>query len=262
MKKFIYFLGVLALMAGFVSCEKEEGEDDGNSKKAKKLTKVVDGSSYYSFAYDESGRCSSYYDSAEDETAKYTYYDGKIVEKVCLPDGDVRVTTTLSLNSDGYLKSMKVENGGAEITVFSYDNQGQLVSETVSDEDGYTRMSKYTWENGNITKAETHEQEDGWSYDMTILFEYTNSENLTPIENKVGFTIMQFNNVYNAPYTISTPYAMIGASLKNLPVGLKYKDLSEELTSTITWTMDAEGYPTKMLSKEGYNENSVEFVWE
>lgn len=257
MKKILYFLGALALMAGFVSCDKEEGEDDGNSKKAKKLTKVVDGSSYYSFVYDESGRCSSYYDSSEEETAKYTYYDGKIVEEVCLPDGDVRVTTTLTLNSDGYVKSMKVENGGAEITVYSYDNQGQLVSETVSDEDGYTRTSKYTWENGNITKVETHEQEDDdESFDLVYFLEYTNSANPTPIENKVGFTIMQFEGDY------STPYTMIGTSLKNLPVGIKYTVFGEEYTSTLTWTLDADGYPTKMLSKERNYESSVEFVWE
>lgn len=257
MKKILYFLGALALMAGFVSCDKEEGEDDGNSKKAKKLTKVVDGSSYYSFVYDESGRCSSYTDEVG-ETAKYTYGDGKIIEEVCLPDGEVRVTTSLTLNSDGYIKSKKVENGGAEITVYSYDKEGQLLSVTDSDEDGYSYVVNFTWENGNVTKVETREQENGESYDMTILFEYTNSENLTPIENKVGFTMMQ---IEDGKY--STPYYLLGVALKNLPVEIKYMESGKEFASlNVIWTFDADGYPTKMLSKEGYNENSVEFVWE
>lgn len=255
MKKILYFLGVLALMAGFVSCDKEEGEDEVPST-GKKLKKVIDGEYYYDFVYDSEGRCTSYTDEVG-ETAKYTYGDGKIIEEVCLPDGEVRVTTSLTLNSDGYIKSKKVENGGAEITVYSYDKEGQLLSVTDSDEDGYSYVVNFTWENGNVTKVETHEQENGESYDLTILFEYTNSENLTPIENKVGFTMMQ---IEDGKY--STPYYLSGVALKNLPVEIKYMESGKEFASlNVIWTFDADGYPTKMLS-EGYNENSVEFVWE
>ncbi|MEE1083260.1 MAG: DUF4595 domain-containing protein [Paludibacteraceae bacterium] len=268
MKKFLCFFGIFALIAGFVTSCGDDDDDDGNGTSGgknvpqKKLRKLNDGNDSWEYVYDKEGRCSFYteYDHNEPvEKINYKYEDNKIIEECCRLDGAVRSTITIILDSNGNIESETTENGGSsDKTVYAYDNQGHLISETCTDDDGYCRITTYTWENGNISKVETHENNSGYEYKQTMYVEYTNSNYATPLENKAGFNWSQIDDGFISPYYFGT----LGASLKNLPVAIKYVEEERQETQTLTWTFDGDGYPVKVVSNLSSDVNSIEFVWE
>ena len=269
MKKLVYFFGIFALIAGFVtSCGDDDDDDEGNGNSGgktvsqKKLKKLVEDNYYWEYTYDKDGRCTSYsefYQNEPNEKANYKYEGNKIIEECCLLDGEVRSTITVIINPNGYIESKTTENGGSsDKTVYAYDNQGHLISETCTDDDGYCRITTYTWENGNISKVETHENNSGYEYKQTMYVEYTNSNYATPLENKAGFNWSQIDDGFILPYYFGTG----GVALKNLPVAIKYEEEERNDVQTLTWTFDGDGYPVKVVSKNVFDVDTLEFVWE
>ena len=266
MKKLVYFFGIFALIAGFVtSCGDDDDDDEGNGNSGvktvsqKKLKKLVDDNYYWEYTYDKDGRCTSYsefYQNEPSEKANYKYEGNKIIEECCLLDGEVRSTTTVIINPNGYIESETTENGGAsDNTVYTYDNQGHLISKSYSDEesDG-TRVTTYTWENGNVSKIEVKDIYEGEESEYVMYYEYTNSNYSSAIDNKAGFNALQIEDDIISPCYFGT----VGVSMKNLPVSIKCDDE----TQTLTWTLDGDGYPVKVTSKLGSDVDSIEFVWE
>lgn len=269
MKKFLCFFGIFALIAGFVTSCGDHDDDDGNGTPGgktvsqKKLKKLVDGIRSWEYVYDKDGKCTSYtdfYQNQPNENTNYKYDGNKIVEECSLLDDSVRCTTTILFNSNGYIESETTENGGSsDNTVYTYDNQGHLISENYTDEESdETRVTTYTWENGNVTKVEVKEIYEGEESEYVMYYEYTNDNYTSAIENKVGFNALQIEDGFISPYYFGT----LGASLKNLPVTIKYVEEEHQETQTLTWTFDGDGYPVKVVSNFSYDVNSIEFVWE
>ncbi|MBR6596522.1 MAG: DUF4595 domain-containing protein [Paludibacteraceae bacterium] len=270
MKKFLCFFGIFALIAGFVtSCGDDDDDDDGNGTPGgktvsqKKLKKLVDGNESWEYVYDKDGRCTSYTEFDHNqpvEKINYKYESNKIIEESCLLDGSVRCTTTILFNSNGYIESETTENGGSsDNTVYTYDNQGHLISENYTDEESdETRVTTYTWENGNVTKVEVKEIYEGEESEYVMYYEYTNDNYTSAIENKVGFNVLQIEDGFISPYYLGT----LGASLKNLPVAIKYEGEERNDVQTLTWTFDGDGYPVKVVSKNVFDVDTLEFVWE
>lgn len=249
------------MIAGFVtSCDKEETE--GNVSSSKKLVKVEEANYSYELIYDKDGKCTSYVEyekNVKGETTTFKYEGNKIVEETFLEDGDLRVTTTMTFNSNGYLETSTVVNGesGAEKTVYEYDNAGQLISEKTDDEeDDYHTVTTYEWKDGNIVKASIVETEDGESYSYSVNFAYTNASTTTPIENKVGVTVGQIQDGF---YPMS---AKMGKAPKNFPVTLTYVAEEGKVVTTLTWEFDGDGYPTKLSDKSGNNTSIMTLTWE
>ena len=270
MKKLVYFFGIFALIAGFVtSCGDDDDDDEGNGNSGgktvsqKKLKKLVEDNYYWEYTYDKDGRCTSYsefYQKEPSEKANYKYEGNKIIEECCLLDGEVRSTITVIINPNGYIESETTENGGAsDNTVYTYDNQGHLISESYSDEESdETRVTTYTWENGNVSKIEVKDIYEGEESEYVMYYEYTNSNYSSAIDNKAGFNALQIEDGFISPYYFGT----VGVSMKNLPVSIKYDGEERHETQTLTWTLDGDGYPVKVTSKLGSDVDSIEFVWE
>lgn len=269
MKKFLCFFGIFALIAGFVtSCGDDDDDDDGNGTPGgktvsqKKLKKLVDGNESWEYVYDKDGRCTSYTEFDHNqpvEKINYKYESNKIIEESCLLDGTVRSTITIILDSNGKIESETCENGGSfDKTVYAYDNQGQLISESYSDEEsGETSVTTYTWENGNVSKIEVRANYNGDEYNVSMSLEYTNSTYATALENKVGFNWSQMEDGFISQYLNAT-----GKTLKNLPVAIKYEGEERNDVQTLTWTFDGDGYPVKVVSKNVFDVDTLEFVWE
>ena len=269
MKKLVYFFGIFALIAGFVtSCGDDDDDDEGNGNSGgktvsqKKLKKLVDDNYYWEYTYDKDGRFASYsefYQNEPSENANYKYESNKIIEECCLLDGTVRCVTTINLDSNGYIESETTENGGSfDKTVYSYDNQGHLISEKYTDEEsGELETITYTWENGNISKVAVKNIYGGAESEYVRYFEYTNSSYTSPVENKVGINMLQISDGFISPF-----YSAGGVALKNLPVTIKYEGEDMHDVQTLTWTLDADGYPVKVTTKNGFDVDSIEFVWE
>ncbi len=269
MKKLVYFFGIFALIAGFVtSCGDDDDDDEGNGSNGgsnsvvqKKLAKVVvDGYDSYEFKYDNDGKCTSFLDLENNqliETTNFKYEGNKIVEECCLLDGTVRVTTTIILNSKGYVESVTRVNGGSETTMYEYDNQGRLISESYTDEDGESVVKTYTWENGNISKVDVHEKDGDNDFRHSLYIGYTNSAYPNGIENKAGINYTQFDDEFVSPY-----YKVAGVALDKLPLTVKYSIDEGSAVQTITWTLDSDGYPIRSVSDYGSDKDTFEFVWE
>lgn len=269
MKKFLCFFGIFALIAGFVtSCGDDDDDDDGNGTPGgktvsqKKLKKLVDGNESWEYVYDKDGRCTSYtdfYQNQPNEKTNYKYDGSKIVEECSLLDDTVRCTTTILFNSKGYIESESTEKDGtSDNTVYTYDNQGHLISESYTDDEEYNRTVTYTWENGNVSKIEVKEISEGVEYGFVRYYEYTNSNYSSPIDNKVGFNALQIEDGFVSPYYFGT----VGASMKNLPVAIRYEGEEQNDVQTLTWTFDGDGYPVKVVSKNVFDVDTLEFVWE
>lgn len=244
MKRFLYFFGILALIAGFASsCSKDDDGEDNNSGNGssvqKRLVKEIRHSKYgYGdkttvFEYDNSGRCIAEIENGE--KTLYTYYDNKIISD----DGYLIFT----INANGLWESS--EHGHGKHT-FTYDNQGHLISEYSELEYEEGENTTYKWENGNVT------QEIGST--TTLTYKYTNDVYTSPIENKAGFFLSEID-------PITSRYQ--GILCKNLPVTLIREDsgYSEmNRTYSFVWTLDEDGYPIKCTSDR--YDHDYEWVWE
>ncbi len=268
MKKLVYFFGIFALIAGLVtSCGDDDDDDEGNGNSGgktvsqKKLKKLVEDNYYWEYTYDKDGRCTSYsefYQNQFSEKTNYKYEGNKIVEECYEQDGEVRTTTTILFNSKGYVESVTTDNSGSlETMLYEYDNQGHLISEKYSDDDGDTRISTYTWENGNISKIETREKHGESEYGSDIYLEYTNDSYPNGIENKVRINYLEMDDEFLSPYLRSA-----GVAIKKLPVTLKYIGDERSSLQTLTWTLDSDGYPIKIVSGYDSDTDTFEFVWE
>lgn len=262
MKKFLYFFGILALIAGFVSsCSKDDDEVNNDSKTStqKKLIKKIDdvgGDDEYTteYSYDSEGKCVSkvlYGDRLVHSHTDYKYEDNRIiVVSYRKEDNSLIDSTIISIGSNGFIESHEeITSYYKYLTKYEYDDKGQLISE--KNYYGDMVLSNYTiyeWEDGNVVKEKYHEE----GLDFEITYKYTNSTHKSPIANKL--------NLYLFPYFSLDPiHQKYGISGKNLPVSL-IEGNDEEL---IEWTFDADGYPIRVANiYNSIEDNVIKYVWE
>ena len=166
---------------------------------------------------------------------KYSLSSGEIISSATEfnPDGSIGSTTTTSTKDTFTSVSKKV---------FKYDENRHLVSESeynvLTGEPNENYMYQWVWENGNIIKfiqPISQGRKGEW------LYEYTNDEVTTPLENKTD--VLFFG--YGGNLTYINRYGVVG---KNLPVAMI--NGASGGRQRIDWTLDKDGYPIR-----------VEFCW-
>ncbi len=282
MKKFLYFFGILALIAGFVSsCSKDEDNENENepSIPQKRLSKVIEfpGDSDESitvYEYDDKGRCISYAftDTYSGKTTKHNRtYEGNTMTEEWTYNGEP-FSCIYTFDSNDNLISKKYEDlDGSDYYTYKYDNKGHLISETRTN-DYRTRALTFEWEVGNISKITEYYKSDDYESADSIIFKYTNSEHPTPVKNTAKLSVMQSNY-----FDLDPIYSNLGIAPKNLPVhAIEYytaSDFDDETNTYIDtteteeydfkWVLDGDQYPIKMIYKDEDSEFTYfDISWE
>ncbi len=269
MEKIHLLLGMLAMCAGmFTSCDDIENEDNGlveNVTKQKKLlvatkqvlcydnNRIVE----YKCKYDANGKLVDRY-SQESDTIDGTLFDHTYL----LSSGEI-ISSTTEFNPDGSIGSTTTTSTRDTFTsvsnkIFIYDENRHLVSESLynvlTGEPYENHMYQWVWEDGNIVKfiqpISQGKSTGEW------LYEYTNDEVTTPLENKTD--ILFFG--YGGNLTYINRYGVAG---KNLPVAMI--NGTSGTRQSIDWTLDKDGYPIKMEVKWANSNDMIvtmDFVWE
>lgn len=269
MKKAFFLAGILALAAGmFSSCDAEDEDDNngyvGNVTK-KKLLVATKQTQYYldnkvtefSFEYDSNGKVIKRY-ALESDTIGGTLFD----HTYSLSSGEI-ISSTTEFNSDGSIGSTTSTSTidsftSVSKTIYEYDENYHLISESLYDvltgEANKNYMYQWVWEDGNIIKfiqpVFNQDQFAEW------LFEYTNDEVTTPLENKTDILFYG----YGGNLTCINRYGVAG---KNLPIAII--NGKSGTRQSIDWTLDKDGYPIKMEVKWADNKDMIvtlDFVWE
>lgn len=248
MKKYLLFIGLLAISAGAFQTQ---AEDFFGGRKL--LSYTLTDEEYPS----------------EVEEVRFVYNTDAVLEKIqdghdvvtILRDdpqpGSITITKVdsdydvtrfeLTLNEAGYIvKAVESENGKVEATyTFTYDADGQLINMEKT-EPGYSQSVEsyaYTWTNGDITAVKMVESEYG-DVPETITVTITPSD----IENKsslmlydayYGLDIDELEHAYFA--------GLLGRPSKHLPLEASAYENGNLRKSTCTWTLDGKGFPSKVF---------------
>ena len=270
MKKLVYFFGIFALIAGLVtSCSKDDddegkGEGEGNTVVQKKLKRAAWGGDIYDLTYGPDNRCSSimfFYEDIVQRYNLYKYEGEKWIEEKYEADSSIYSTNTITFNSLGYLESENEVgvDGDASTTTYTYNNQGHLISMSYTSSRGqnssYSYSINYEWKNGNVTKMAMVSIDESVEDKEVYYLEYTNDKHATPIENKVGYTILNIDDNFEPQYLKA------GVTLKNLPVHIKFEEDGKKQEYDILWDLDRDGYPLRMKVDMEYRNDFV-YTWE
>ena len=232
----------------FSSCSKDDNKDEPNG--TIKLVKRIVESSYAlestsTFEYDNQNRLIKYiWDedgmqglSGESYTTTTIVYENN--KMICTHTGKYGSNIeTFYFNDAGYLTKTEYETSDrVDIETYTYNN-GYLSRIDY----GYGYFDTFTWQNGNITKIVSDEG-------TVETYEYTDIPNKfnTNLSCLFGF----FGDVYWS--------VMKGAYSKNLPASRKSS--TKGFTDTYTYTLDADGYPTKILRADGDSEYEMTITY-
>lgn len=254
MKK-IFMLLVACVAMVFVSCSKDDEEDNGGiagnkGKLVSKITEVDDEDIYYSYAYeyDKQGRLTKVFSSTNEShesehTTTYTYSNKVVTEQVYDKNGKIEEILIYELNDKGYISSeksyyQKDNNGNIDMTkpaytsFYHYDSNNQLIRE--SGEGNFT----FTWNNGNLVTWESQGGSgDTWKENFTYS-QYENKANLNiDCEIEVG-------NLYVSKYLVEKDtFKRNGES--------EYD--RESSATTYKYKFDKDGYVTEIaLHRKNY----------
>ena len=291
MKKFLFIFCVLATVAGVLpSCDDEIDETPSNGKSENVVVdkkKLLVYTSYkssngdpleFKYEYDTNGKTTNRY-SPENKNFNFFNY----VDSVSTENG--RTTTffkSTSFNSDGSLaKKIEITKFfiGDDVSFvssyasnYTYDENKHLVSfDTYDVETGEkikTQSLEWVWENGNIIKyIEPLVKNGEYADNVEWLYEYTNVDVTTPLNNKTDFLFYGYGGQFNC-------INRYGMACENLPVIIINAKTGTK--QRIDWTFDKYGYPIKVefcwAEDDGnphYDKNhnkdiiaTMDFVWE
>ena len=265
MKKFLYFFGILALIAGLVSsCSKDDENENDNKlsipqKRIAKLVKIPGDldESITIYEYDDKGRCifSTYTFDGKETKYKYAYEGNTMTETTYSYQGDTSITI-YTYNSKGYCESEKREREHDSYTsTYKYDNEGHLISETTIT-DSHTSTMTFEWENENVTKIKRDYKSDSQESTKTIILKYTNQSHPTPITNTAKLSVLEAACYFDIDPILSK----FGVSPKNLPIHAIETFTDEEGTETeeygIEWVLDGDQYPITLKYKDEDSEHT------
>ena len=261
----------LAVCMGLSSCSDDKDEPNGGGEAGKVATAYENGVPSQigdvKLTVGADGRVTSMRDE-DDEcnvTIKYgavsraTNYDGTITISEWDEDGDI--VFYFQLNDKGFIKyALEIESdGGQEEWWFNYnaDNQLNYMKRT----EGDNEVTNITYADGNITSVKMRDDNDEGG-DWTISYGTTKIENkgcLMLFDETFGIDMDEMKYGYIA--------GLLGKATKNLPASNHYvghnSDWDSEDTETYTWTLNANGFPTKLVSTEtpGNYTEDMTFVW-
>ncbi len=250
MKKILYLL-VALLPLWCVSCSDDDDDEPGKTKDGKRLiAKITEVDRYndddrteITFDYDKNARLEKFIekyhsgDYLEDEISIiFSYSSDKIIGKMTEKwEGEIgNHTATFILNGQGYISEYEIKwgplevEGGIESGTFAYNNKGQLIEETYTEDEYIDEKSyEYIWNNDELVKV--IEKEDSWT--TTYSYFYTDQE------NKVNFDFNRLLGRGSMFYLEALGY-MGKFSSRNLPKKCEGREVS--------YKFDDEGYPVEI----------------
>ncbi|MCM1077342.1 MAG: DUF4595 domain-containing protein [Bacteroides sp.] len=225
----------------------------------RQLLSVSDGMSVANYEYDTEGKLVKVTSSESVYTFDYSQLASRkfVMTRVDTYDGQRETTVTeMTLNDDGLVvKAIEIEDGKVDDTYFTFDyidgyltNYKQISPEEVEE-------TKVTYVDGRITKVENI---DGGSVteNDTSTFEYDG------IMNPGGLVLYDtlFDiDLDDMEYVAMT--GMLGKIYAELPVKITQTDSYGSEVETVKWTVDDQGYATRMVITEDWGSETVDFRW-
>ena len=282
MKKLSNFVWLLAIALGaaiaLTACSKNSDGPDGGEDKGKVevnptkvfvngMPKIVDGSV---FTRDFKGRLSSIYNREENVLIAFAYTSSILGTKdvpnvvMTVTDADERTVYNLFLNKDGFVKycdeidyEEKGNNPKTTTWNFEYNSDGQLIK-AVQSKDGVKTSSTIAYNDGDAVETVTMSEKDGKETDHYRIY-YTSKKVTLPIENRgciMSFDValgLDLDHLHGAYYA-----GMLGKATKHLPIYNMDKDNDK---TTFDWTLNGNGFPTKIVVKDDEGREESNIVW-
>lgn len=208
-----------------------------------------------SFSYDADGRLIKVTDNYSTIDIDYS---GLAAGKIVITDTETydndKSIYEATVNELGLISSaVEKENSVTSTTwEFAYTN-GKLSKATIIDgsDKEYIDIS---WENTLLT---SYVETESWDNDIaTATFTYSgvaNTGNLAMLDEIYGLDLDDLEYLAMGGYFGEIP--------SELPTAVSYKDEDGTQTGTVTWELDADGYPVKLTSSQ-YRNESTSFAWE
>lgn len=155
------------------------------------------------------------------------------------------------------VKAVCTANYGTETYTFSYTD-GRLSGVRIDDtEHGVTDTETIaiTYTDGNITRI-NYTYSDDPTDNETAEYTYSgvaNTGNLRLLNSLYGIDMDNLEYVAQAGH--------MGLAPAGLPTGIKFIDSDGVQSGNVTWTLDSDGYPTR-LNAAGNNRDYIVFTWE
>ncbi|MBQ7194887.1 MAG: DUF4595 domain-containing protein [Bacteroidales bacterium] len=222
MKKVLYFISAIALMATAIACGDNKGPDkiDDETGVAYRISQLRDAWDWWDFVYNENGQIIKVDRDNGDRVWNFAW-NGKTATITG------RDEFNFVLGDNGMIATLNWKDGS--VYTFTYDKDGYL---TQSKKDGAV-VSTITVTNGNITKVVEGE--------TTMEFEYGTVENKYGIQH---FYQDEFNVLYPKWYRFIIESGLLGKASKN--VATKFKMDGTEICpiecSVETPTEASDGY--------------------
>ena len=276
---FVWFLAIaLSAAIALTACSKNSDGPDGGEDKGKVevnptkvfvngMPKIVDGSV---FTRDFKGRLSSIYNKEENVLIAFAYTSSILGTKdvpnvvMTVTDGDERTVYNLFLNKDGFVKYCDEidyeKKGNTPKTTtwnFEYNSDGQLIK-AVQSKDGVKTSSTIAYNDGDAVETVTMSEKDGKETDHYRIY-YTSKKVTSPIENRgciMSFDValgLDLDHLHGAYYA-----GMLGKATKHLPIYNMDKDNDK---TTLDWTFNDNGFPTKIVVKDDEGREESNIVW-
>lgn len=190
--------------------------------------------------------------------------NGNIIMKANFSDSpESNYTLAFEIGKNGFAtKAMQTyADKTTETWEFAYNADGQLNYMKRSEDDN--EVTNITYTNGNITSIKM-EGDDKEEAVYTTTLEYTSEAHPVGLDNKAN--IMLFDETFGIDMdemSIAYYAGLLGHSTKQLPLKLieSYSDIQTTYTTDFNWTIDSNGYPTKLVTIDEYEDYEYNFSW-
>lgn len=256
--KIIGAVCLAALCMGFASCSGGDGDDDIKVDGKVNALKVFKGglpkrAENLALSYDSENRLVRITGSYHG-TVTFEYSDSKTVKMYC---GDDRDGFNITVNDYGFASYMTSSYGS--VYNFAYNNSGQIQRvEYYCEGDSEPIIATFTYSNGDLVKSESEDFGDNDKCEYEISYSSYENKGCILCDNNF-FSIgssdpsTELEHLYYA--------GLLGKPSAHLPKSAKYKAYYSGEYS-YDWTLDSNGYPTKMIrtDDDGYS-STYSYVW-
>ena len=191
------------------------------------------------------------------------YITMKVINDKNTPDKETYIYD-MELNEQGFVKYAEQTHleseGNIETYKFNYDSDGHLIYIESADGMGENPSIQYTnitYKDGNIIETSSSSSDEPGK--ITHVISYTSDKVSKLIENKGS--IMYFDETFDVDmddFSYAYYAGLLGKATKNLPVKCNSANSSNY---EFAWTLDNNGYPTKLVTDDGVSESDVSIEW-